>query len=50
MWIGRLALRRPYTFVVLSILIMLLVIGTCIEAPKDIYSYIDIPVGSSVSE
>ena len=44
MWIVRLALRRPYTFVVLSLLIFLLGIGTCIEAPKDIYPYIDIPV------
>jgi multidrug efflux pump subunit AcrB len=44
MWIVRLALRRPYTFVVLSLLIFLLGVGTCIEAPKDIYPYIDIPV------
>jgi multidrug efflux pump subunit AcrB len=44
MWIVRLALRRPYTFVVLSLLILLLGIGTSIEAPKDIYPYIDIPV------
>lgn len=44
MWIVRLALRRPYTFVVLSILLMLAGIGTAIQAPKDIYPYIDIPV------
>lgn len=44
MWIVRLALRRPYTFVVLSLLILLLGIGTSIEAPKDVYPYIDIPV------
>jgi CzcA family heavy metal efflux pump len=44
MWIVRLALRRPYTFVVLSLLIFLLGIGTCVEAPKDIYPYINIPV------
>jgi multidrug efflux pump subunit AcrB len=44
MWIVRLALRRPYTFVVLSLLILLLGIATCIEAPKDIYPYINIPV------
>jgi CzcA family heavy metal efflux pump len=44
MWIVRLALRRPYTFVVLSLLMLLLGIGTCVEAPKDIYPYIDIPV------
>jgi CzcA family heavy metal efflux pump len=44
MWIVRLALRRPYTFVVVSMLMLLLGIGTAIEAPKDIYPYIDIPV------
>jgi multidrug efflux pump subunit AcrB len=44
MWIVRLALRRPYTFVVVSLLMLLLGIGTCVEAPKDIYPYIDIPV------
>src|ERR1700722_14695388 len=44
MWIVRLALRRPYTFVVLSLLMLLLGIGTSIEAPKDIYPYINIPV------
>ncbi|HVG27545.1 MAG TPA: efflux RND transporter permease subunit [Acidobacteriaceae bacterium] len=44
MWIVRLALRRPYTFVVLSLLIALLGIGAAIQAPKDIFPYIDIPV------
>src|SRR6202522_207951 len=44
MWIVRLALRRPYTFVVFSLLMLLLGIGTCVEAPKDIYPYINIPV------
>jgi CzcA family heavy metal efflux pump len=44
MWIVRLALRRPYTFVVLSLLIALLGIGSAIETPKDIFPYIDIPV------
>jgi multidrug efflux pump subunit AcrB len=44
MWIVRLALRRPYTFVVLSMLIALLGIGSAIETPKDIFPYIDIPV------
>ncbi len=44
MWIVRLALRRPYTFVVFSMLMLLLGIGTAIEAPKDIYPYINIPV------
>ena len=44
MWIVRLALRRPYTFVVVSILILLLGIGSAVTAPKDIFPYIDIPV------
>jgi multidrug efflux pump subunit AcrB len=44
MWIVRLALRRPYTFVVVSLLLFLLGIGTAIEAPKDIFPYINIPV------
>jgi len=44
MWIVRLALRRPYTFVVLSALIALLGIGSAIETPKDIFPYINIPV------
>jgi multidrug efflux pump subunit AcrB len=44
MWIVKLALRRPYTFVVLSILLFLLGLGSAIEAPKDIFPYINIPV------
>lgn len=44
MWIVRLALRRPYTFVVVSILLFLLGIGSAVVAPKDIFPYIDIPV------
>jgi multidrug efflux pump subunit AcrB len=48
MWIVRLALRRPYTFVVLSMLIALLGIGSAIETPKDIFPYINIPVVSIV--
>jgi multidrug efflux pump subunit AcrB len=48
MWIVRLALRRPYTFVVVSMLIALLGIGCAIEAPKDIFPYINIPVVSIV--
>jgi multidrug efflux pump subunit AcrB len=44
MWIVKLALRRPYTFVVVSLLIFLLGIGSAVEAPKDIFPYINIPV------
>jgi len=44
MWIVKLALRRPYTFVVLSLLLLLTGIGSAVQAPKDIFPYIDIPV------
>jgi multidrug efflux pump subunit AcrB len=48
MWIVRLALRRPYTFVVMAILIGLLG-GICIvTTPTDIFPYINIPVVSVV--
>jgi multidrug efflux pump subunit AcrB len=48
MWIVRLALRRPYTFVVLAILILLLGIMAILRTPKDIFPNIDIPVVSVV--
>ena len=48
MWIVRLALRRPYTFVVLAILILLLGILSIESTPKDIFPNIDIPVISVV--
>ena len=37
MWIVRLALRRPYTFVVVSMLIFILGITSIITTPKDIF-------------
>jgi multidrug efflux pump subunit AcrB len=46
MWIVRLALRRPYTFVVMSILIAILGGTAIITMPVDIFPYIDIPVVS----
>jgi multidrug efflux pump subunit AcrB len=46
MWIVRLALRRPYTFVVASILILLLGIVSILRTPTDIFPNIDIPVVS----
>src|SRR3954464_3736731 len=48
MWIVHLALRRPYTFVVFSVLILILGCITAIVTPKDIFPYIDIPVVSIV--
>ncbi len=48
MWIVRLALRRPYTFVVFSVLILILGGIAAVVTPKDIFPYIDIPVVSVV--
>src|SRR3979411_491394 len=48
MWIVRLALRRPYTFVVASILILILGGLAIIRTPTDIFPNIDIPVVSII--
>jgi multidrug efflux pump subunit AcrB len=48
MWIVRLALRRPYTFVVMSLAILLLGVTAILTMPIDIFPYIDIPVISIV--
>lgn len=48
MWIVHLALRRPYTFVVLSVLVLILGAIAAVVSPKDIFPYIDIPVVSVV--
>jgi multidrug efflux pump subunit AcrB len=44
MWIVRLALRRPYTFVVFAFLILILGIFSIETMPVDIFPNIDIPV------
>ncbi len=44
MWIVQVALRRPYTFVVLAILILLFGTMSAIRTPKDVFPSIDIPV------
>ncbi len=44
MWIVRLALRRPYTFVVLALAILMLGPLTILRTPVDIFPAIDIPV------
>jgi len=44
MWIVRLALRRPYTFVVMAILIAIVGGTAIVNMPVDIFPYIDIPV------
>ncbi|HTB98051.1 MAG TPA: efflux RND transporter permease subunit [Terracidiphilus sp.] len=44
MWIVRLALRRPYTFVVFALLILILGAYSIVSMPVDIFPNIDIPV------
>ena len=48
MWIVRLALRRPYTFIVAALLIAILGGAAIATLPVDIFPYIDIPVASIV--
>src|ERR1700719_1461133 len=48
MWIVRLALRRPYTFVVMSILILIMGGLAIVRTPTDIFPTIDIPVVSII--
>ncbi len=44
MWIVQIALRRPYTFVVLAILILLFGTMAAVRTPKDVFPSINIPV------
>jgi multidrug efflux pump subunit AcrB len=48
MWIVRLALRRPYTFVVMALLILILGSLAVYTTPTDIFPNIDIPVVSVI--
>jgi len=48
MWIVRIALSRPYTFVVLALLLLILGPLTILRTPKDIFPIIDIPVVSTI--
>jgi multidrug efflux pump subunit AcrB len=48
MWLVRIALRRPYTFVVMAMLIVILGVVTILRMPTDIFPDIDIPVISIV--
>ena len=48
MWIVRLALRRPYTFVVMSILILVMGMVAIFRTPTDIFPNINIPVVSII--
>src|SRR5256885_16528037 len=44
MWIVRLALNRPYTFIVLALLILIASPVAVLRTPTDIFPNIDIPV------
>jgi multidrug efflux pump subunit AcrB len=48
MWIVRLALRRPYTFVVMAILILIMGTLAIVRTPTDIFPNINIPVVSII--
>jgi CzcA family heavy metal efflux pump len=48
MWIVQLALRRPYTFVVMALLILVLGVTSATQMRTDIFPEIDIPVVSMI--
>src|SRR5919108_581103 len=48
MWIVKLALRRPYTFVVMAILILVMGALAILRTPTDIFPNINIPVVSII--
>ncbi|MCE9620566.1 MAG: efflux RND transporter permease subunit [Planctomycetes bacterium] len=48
MWIVRLALRRPYTFVVAALVVLLLGLVAILRMPTDIFPEVDIPVVSVI--
>ena len=48
MWIVRLALRRPYTFVVAALVLVLLTPFVLLRTPTDIFPNINIPVVSII--
>src|SRR5260370_20900264 len=48
MWIVQLALRRPYTFIVLAIFILIGGALSILRTPKDIFPDINIPVCAAI--
>ncbi|HLN00389.1 MAG TPA: efflux RND transporter permease subunit [Bryobacteraceae bacterium] len=48
MWIVRLALRRPYTFIVMALLIAILGGMAILTTPTDVFPYINIPVAGVI--
>src|SRR5580658_3899664 len=48
MWIVRVALRRPYTFIMLGVLIVLMGVYAILKTPTDIFPNIKIPVAAVI--
>ena len=48
MWIVKLALARPYTFIVLSLVLLLICPVVLLRTPVDIFPSINIPVISVI--
>src|SRR5690242_20288818 len=48
MWIVRLALRRPYTFIVMALLIAILGGMSILTTPTDVFPYVNIPVAGVI--
>jgi multidrug efflux pump subunit AcrB len=48
MWLAKIALQRPYSFVVLALLILLLGVFTTLRIPIDIFPNINIPVVAAI--
>jgi CzcA family heavy metal efflux pump len=48
MWVVRIALQRPYTFIVLALLLVIIGPLTILRTPTDIFPNIDIPIVSVV--
>ena len=45
MWIVEIALKRPYTFIVLALLIVLISPLVIVRTPTDIFPNVDIRIG-----
>jgi|SRR5579863_284789 len=48
MWIVRLALQRPYTFMVMALLIAILGVLAIVRIPTDVFPYTNIPVAGVI--
>jgi multidrug efflux pump subunit AcrB len=46
MWLVKIALNRPYTFIVLTLLILFLSVEAILRTPADIFPEINIPIVS----